>query len=115
LPVSTVLAIAALAAALFAAIARPRLAPDWAVAALGALVLGEYAEGAAVVFLFALGNALEGYTMDRARRSIRALMSLAPATALVLRDGVERERPVGEVMAGEVIVVRSSPDRSTRT
>jgi Cd2+/Zn2+-exporting ATPase len=55
------------------------------VAALGALLIGEYAEGAAVVFLFALGNALEGYTMDRARRSIRALLSLTPATALVLR------------------------------
>jgi Cd2+/Zn2+-exporting ATPase len=55
------------------------------IAAAGALVIGEYAEGAAVVFLFALGNALEGYTMDRARRSIRALMQLTPATALVLR------------------------------
>jgi Zn2+/Cd2+-exporting ATPase len=57
------------------------------VAAMGALLIGEYAEGAAVVFLFALGNALEGYTMDRARRSIRALLSLAPATAIVLRQG----------------------------
>ncbi len=55
------------------------------VAALGALLIGEYAEGAAVVFLFALGNALEGYTMNRTRRSIRALLSLAPAMALVLR------------------------------
>jgi Cd2+/Zn2+-exporting ATPase len=76
------------------------------VAALGALLIGEYAEGAAVVFLFALGNALEGYTMDRARRSIRALISLAPATALVLHDGAEHQHPVGEVAAGEVIVVR---------
>jgi len=60
-------------------------------AATGALVIGEYAEGAAVVFLFALGNALEGYTMDRARRSIRALMQLAPATALVLRPRTEKQ------------------------
>ncbi|HEX9373404.1 MAG TPA: heavy metal translocating P-type ATPase, partial [Roseiflexaceae bacterium] len=76
------------------------------VAALGALLIGEYAEGAAVMFLFALGNALEGYTIERARRSIRALMQLAPATALVLRDGVERALPVGAVAAGQVIVIR---------
>jgi Cd2+/Zn2+-exporting ATPase len=64
-----------------------------AVAAAGALLIGEYAEGAAVVFLFALGNTLEGYTMDRARRSIRALMQLAPATALVLRPRTENQEP----------------------
>ncbi|MFL5801948.1 MAG: heavy metal translocating P-type ATPase [Roseiflexaceae bacterium] len=76
------------------------------IAALGALLIGEYAEGAAVVFLFALGNALEGYTMERSRRSIRALMRLAPETALVLRDGAERVVPAGEVAVGEVFVVR---------
>ncbi|MBK9712176.1 MAG: heavy metal translocating P-type ATPase [Kouleothrix sp.] len=75
-------------------------------AAVGALLIGEYAEGAAVVFLFALGNALEGYTMDRARRSIRALMRLAPAVALVRRPDGERSVPVGEVAAGELIVIR---------
>jgi Cd2+/Zn2+-exporting ATPase len=76
------------------------------IAATGALLIGEYAEGAAVVFLFALGNALEGYTMERSRRSIRALMRLAPETALVLRDGVERELPAGAVAVGERFVVR---------
>ncbi len=76
------------------------------IAAGGALVIGEHAEGAVVVFLFALGNALEGYTMERARRSIRALMRLAPVTARVLHDGVEHERPVGTVEVGDTIVVR---------
>ena len=76
------------------------------IAAIGALIIGEYGEGATVVFLFALGNALEGYTMERARRSIRALMQLAPATARVLRGEREQAVPIGEVRVGETIVVR---------
>ncbi len=82
------------------------------VAAIGALAIGEYSEGAAVVFLFALGNALEGYTMERARRSIRALMQLAPATARVLRARGENQEPselivpIEQVAVGETIVVR---------
>lgn len=76
------------------------------IAAVGALVIGEYGEGATVVFLFALGNALEGYTMERARRSIRALMQLAPATAQVVRNGQTQALPIGEVRVGETIIVR---------
>jgi Cd2+/Zn2+-exporting ATPase len=87
------------------------------VAAVGALLIGEHGEGAAVVFLFALGNALEGYTMDRARRSIRALMRLAPDTALVLRPNATNQQPrtglddlisipVDQVSVGETIVIR---------
>ena len=45
---------------------------------------------------FALGNALESYTMERSRRSIRALMRIAPATAPVLREGWELVLPVGQ-------------------
>jgi Cd2+/Zn2+-exporting ATPase len=70
------------------------------VAAIGALLIGEAAEAAAVVFLFALGNALEGYTMDRARRSIRALMRLAPDMALVLRASTENGHPQGQPGTG---------------
>ncbi len=82
------------------------------VAAIGALAIGEYSEGAAVVFLFALGNALEGYTMERARRSIRALMQLAPATARVLRPRPTSQTleevtvSIEQVAVGETIVVR---------
>lgn len=51
------------------------------IAAVGAIILGEYLEGAMVIFLFSIGEALEGYTADRARDSLRSLVALKPATA----------------------------------
>ena len=51
------------------------------VAALGALVLGEFLEAATVIFLFAIGEALEGFTTDRARDSLRGLVALKPPVA----------------------------------
>ncbi len=54
-------------------------------AAVGAFAIGEYAEAATVIVLFSLGEALEGYTMERARDSIRSLTQLAPAEATVIR------------------------------
>jgi Cd2+/Zn2+-exporting ATPase len=56
-------------------------------AALGAAFLGEFAEGALLLFLFSLGHALEERALDRARAAVRALADLAPKTALVRRDG----------------------------
>ncbi|MGC9400501.1 MAG: cation transporter [Anaerolineae bacterium] len=61
------------------------------VAALGAAAIGAWEEGALVVFLFSLGETLEGYTMDRARNAIRSLMELAPAEAIRLRGEQKRE------------------------
>ncbi len=55
------------------------------VAAVGAILIGQTLEAATVVFLFAIGEALEGYTADRARDSLRSLMSLVPPTALRIR------------------------------
>ena len=76
------------------------------VAALGAAALGEWAEGALLLFLFSLGHALEHYAMDRARGAIRALADLAPKTARVRRDGGEREIAVNELRIGDTVVVR---------
>lgn len=71
------------------------------VAALGAAALGDWAEGALLLFLFSLGHALEHSAMDRARRAIEALAELAPKTALVRRDGAEIEIPVEELLRGD--------------
>ncbi|GIW76719.1 MAG: ATPase [Phycisphaerae bacterium] len=75
-------------------------------AAVGAAVLGEWIEGAFLLFLFSLAHALEHYAMDRARGAIRALSELAPAKASVIRDGVEREMPIEQVNVGDVVIIR---------
>ncbi|RMF84989.1 MAG: cadmium-translocating P-type ATPase [Nitrospinota bacterium] len=76
------------------------------VAALGAAIVGEWAEGALLLFLFSLGHALEHYAMGRARRAIQALGELTPKTARVRRDGQEQELPVTELQRGDVVIVR---------
>ncbi|WP_088343860.1 MULTISPECIES: heavy metal translocating P-type ATPase [Rhodomicrobium] len=76
------------------------------VAAGGAAVLGGWAEGALLLFLFSIGHALEHYAMGRARRAIAALADLAPPTAEVRRGGVVTQVPVAELVMGETIIVR---------
>jgi Cd2+/Zn2+-exporting ATPase len=76
------------------------------VAAAGAAVLGAWAEGALLLFLFSLGHALEHSAMDRARRAIEALAELAPRTALVWRDGQEVELPVEELQRDDHVIVK---------
>src|SRR6185503_21123529 len=70
------------------------------VAVAGAMILGEWGEAASVVFLFALAQLLEARAMDRARGAIRALMELAPAEAVVRRDGHDTRVPVDAVLVG---------------
>ncbi|MEX2581943.1 MAG: heavy metal translocating P-type ATPase [Gemmatimonadota bacterium] len=77
------------------------------VAAIGAILVGEYLEGASAMFLFALAQLLEARSMDRARNAIRGLMDLTPATALVLRAEEEVRIPADEVVVGETVVVRA--------
>lgn len=76
------------------------------VAAVGAVLIGEYEEAASVMFLFAVAQLLETYSMDRARNAIRALMELAPSVATVLRGGREVRVPADQVNVGETVVVR---------
>ena len=75
-------------------------------AALGAVGIGAWSEGASVLFLFAVAQALERGSMDKARRSVRSLMALSPSEASVLRDGEESRAAVEEVAVGEIVRVR---------
>jgi Cd2+/Zn2+-exporting ATPase len=76
------------------------------VAVVGASALGEWFEAATVVWLFGIAQELEWLSLERARQAIRSLMAIAPATASVRRDGVERQVPVCDVRIGDLLVVR---------
>lgn len=78
------------------------------VAATGAAILGEWAEGAFLLFLFAIGHALENYAMTRARNAISALADLAPEKALVRRGDRTETIPIDKLLIGDVVVVRSN-------
>jgi Cd2+/Zn2+-exporting ATPase len=76
------------------------------IAVAGAVALGDYVEAAAVVWLFEVAEWLEVRSLERAGHAIRALMTLAPAMALVRRRGAEVLVPAGEVEVGEMVVIR---------
>jgi Cd2+/Zn2+-exporting ATPase len=92
------------------ALLRGRLDIDFLMvaAAGGAAVIGEFAEGAMLLVLFALGHGLEHYAMGQARQAIRALGRLTPTSAWVRRGESFAEVPVGDVAAGDVVRVRPS-------
>ncbi len=75
-------------------------------AAAGAAVLGQFTEGAFLLFLFSLAHALEHYALGRARGAIKALSDLAPPKARIHRDGREEEVDVEDVLIGDVAIVR---------
>lgn len=77
-----------------------------AVAAVVAAVMGQVAEGAMLAFLYSISEAAEGYTEEKTRSAIRALMDLAPKRALVRRDGREVEIPVEEIQVADIFIVR---------
>jgi len=77
-----------------------------AVAAVVAALMGQVAEGAMLAFLYSISEAAEGYTEEKTRSAVRALMDLAPKRALVRRAGREVEIPVEQVAVGDVFIVR---------
>lgn len=83
------------------------------VAAVVASAMGELLEGAMLVFLFSISEAAEGYTEEKTRAVIKALMKLAPKVALVRRDSREREIPVEELVVGDVFIVKSGQSMVT--
>jgi Cd2+/Zn2+-exporting ATPase len=100
-----------------APVARRAIAAAWlgqpftiemlmAIATAGALAIGAAEEAALVVFLFAVGEVLEGVAADRARASIRALGDLIPKTALLETDGMVQIVSAGALQPGQVVRVR---------
>jgi Zn2+/Cd2+-exporting ATPase len=75
-------------------------------ATVGAVGIGEWAEAASVVVLFAAGNALQVYAIDRTRGAVRALVRLTPNEVLVRKGGSEVVVLAEEVDVGDTVVVR---------
>ncbi|MEZ4521440.1 MAG: heavy metal translocating P-type ATPase [Thermomicrobiales bacterium] len=98
----------------FATIEAIKALIDWSVeidllmvtAALGAAIIGHWTEGAILLFLFSLGNALEHYAMGRTKRAVQALMELSPEDAVVVRDGQEQRVHISELQIGDLVLVR---------
>jgi len=76
------------------------------VAVVGAMAIGQYEEGASVAFLYAISEMLESWTMEKARRSIRDLMDIAPKVARVRRGGSETDIPVEDIIVGDIMIIR---------
>lgn len=76
------------------------------VAAIGAALIGEWEEGALLLFLFTLSGALEEFAMDRTRQAIQSLAELRPDTARLWKDRVEQVVSVDQLTIGDIVLVR---------
>ena len=85
---------------------RPDMNLLMVVAVVGALMIGEWLEGATVAFLFAVSLALESWSVGRARRAVAALMELTPTTVRVKDPTGERELPPDAIAVGTIFIVR---------
>ena len=83
------------------------------IAAVGAVILGEVGEAAMLAFLFSISEGLEEYSLARTRRGLRALLSLVPDEATVLRDGAETVVSPSELRVGDRMLVKSGERLAT--
>jgi Cd2+/Zn2+-exporting ATPase len=77
------------------------------VATIGAVIIDQYWEAAAVTFLFAVGHALEAATLNKTRSALAELIAVAPDVAVVLREGQQVEVPAASVLMGETVLVKN--------
>src|SRR5699024_11451341 len=73
------------------------------IAVIGAAIIGEWMEASIVVLLFALSEALEAYSVDKARQSIQSLVNIAPKKATVIRDGEQIEMHVESININDIL------------
>lgn len=85
---------------------RPDMNLLMLIAVCGAIAIGEWFEAATVAFLFALSNALEAWSISRARRAVEALMDLTPPAAHLVVDDAMKEVPAADVAMGSRFVVK---------
>ena len=83
------------------------------VAAIGAIALGKFAEAAMLGVLFSIAEGLEHYAVARTRRGLRALLSLVPPTATVVRGGVQSEVAPDDLVVGDLMVLRPGERAAT--
>ena len=76
------------------------------IAVIGALIIGEYVESAAVTFLFLFGAFLEGRSLEKSRSSLRALMDMAPLEATVLHNGVRSVIKAEDVEKNDLVLIQ---------
>ncbi|WP_049628378.1 heavy metal translocating P-type ATPase [Bacillus sp. JFL15] len=75
-------------------------------AAVGSALIGYWAEGAVLIFIFSLSGALETYTMNKSSHDLTSLMKLEPEEATLLKDGQEKRVPAAELKIGDMIVIK---------
>src|SRR5437867_662611 len=73
---------------------------------IGALGIGQYAAAAVIVFFMRFADFVDSFTTERSRRAIKELLKLAPETARIVQDGIERDVPADEVHRGDVVLVK---------
>lgn len=76
------------------------------IAIIGATLIGDFAEGAVVVILFAISEMLEGYAAERARQSISTLVNVAPKVATVRRNELEQTIAVQEIQINDIMIIK---------